>query len=90
LILNKHEIGHPELTKIKQDRPNVLVIGDSLSDANMATGTDNVFRIRIYDPRPDEARNSAGVRTQTLELFDVLLQGRTLTPVCELVRSLAA
>jgi hypothetical protein len=31
-----------------------ILVGDSFNDADMAEGTDTVFRVRVYDPRTEE------------------------------------
>lgn len=53
-MLNKHERGHGELSVLRGTRPNVLLLGDVLDDTKMVAG-DDVLRIRVLDPRKDEA-----------------------------------
>lgn len=85
-ILNKKEVGHPELTRIRQERPHSIIIGDSINDADMATGTDDVLRIRLYDPREDEKIDLDLMRTRTLEQFDTLVESGTLQAVRQLIQ----
>lgn len=82
-VLNKREIGHPELTKIRATRRNTIAIGDSLSDADMVEGDENVLRLRIYDPRSDEQTN-ANARQQTLRIFDAMIETGSFEPICRL------
>ena len=86
--LNKKEIGHPELTRIRDTRRHAILIGDSLTDADMAEGTDGVFRIRIHDPRADEARDQQIIRKQTFTLFDAMIESGSLQPVEQLVQQI--
>ena len=87
-VLNKKEIGHPELSKIRSERRNTILIGDSLADADMAEGTDNVIRIRLYDPRADDGANMLA-REQTLPLFDALIEDGRLDSIRRLARCIA-
>lgn len=89
-VLNKKEVGHPELTRIRAERPYTIVVGDSLSDADMATGDGQVLRVRIYDPRLDEtvdARQQA--RAASWELFDVVIETGSLGAVQQLIERIA-
>lgn len=87
-VLNKHETGHPELTAIKQARPNILVIGDSLDDASMATGDDNVIRIRILDRRDDDP-DLVSEKVRTFERFDALITSGSFDPIASLIKVIA-
>lgn len=49
-VLNKNEVKHEELDEIRMNRPLSIVLGDSLDDANMASGDVDVLRIRVIDP----------------------------------------
>ncbi|HSX35992.1 MAG TPA: HAD-IB family phosphatase [Patescibacteria group bacterium] len=84
-VLNKKEVGHPELTRIRSERRNVILIGDSLADADMAEGTATVLRIRLYDPRADE-QVAASIREQTLQVFDAMIENGTLEPARRLAQ----
>lgn len=79
-VLNKSEVNHPELLTIRSQRPNALLVGDSLDDAHMAHGEENVIRVRILDPRPDEIDNSQE-QNKTLKKFDALIMSGTLNPL---------
>jgi hypothetical protein len=89
-VLNKHETGHQDLTTIRANRPNVIVIGDGMTDAEMTEGDENVLRIRIFDPRPDEIVNIELVRDKTFTRFDALLESGTLYPLLEVVDAIVA
>ncbi|HLZ14784.1 MAG TPA: HAD-IB family phosphatase [Candidatus Saccharimonadales bacterium] len=87
-IMNKNEADHPDLTRLRSERPHTLLIGDGLKDAEMASGHTDVFRVRIYDPRSDEQTASAAVRSQTFEYFDALLETGDFEPVQQLLADL--
>jgi HAD superfamily hydrolase (TIGR01544 family) len=84
-LLNKKEIGHPELVRIRSGRHYTILIGDSLADADMAEGTDTVIRVRLYDPRADEQANVAA-RKHTLTTFDAMIESGSLDAVRELAQ----
>ena len=87
--LNKSEVDHPELNKIRSERPLAIVFGDGIGDADMALGDADVLRVRIYDPRPDEAGDIEAERTRTFERFDMMIESGTLEPLVELLEELA-
>ncbi len=89
-VLNKHEAGHEDLTAIRAARPNVIVIGDGVTDADMADGNENVLRIRIFDPRPDEVVDIEAVRQKTFSRFDALIESGTLHPLLKVIEFVAA
>lgn len=82
--LNKSEATHPELLEIRKNRPNVLIVGDSLDDASMAVGEQSVVRVRILDPRGDELATEKEERN-TFERFDALIQTGSLDPLQQLI-----
>lgn len=88
-VLNKKEIGHPELSKIRSERSHTILVGDSMHDFDMAEGQENVLRVRIYDPRDDKAQHKVSVREQTLEVFDTILEDGTFEPITELIKDIA-
>ncbi len=85
--LNKKEIGHPELSKIRSERSHTILIGDSIHDFDMAEGTDDVFRIRIIDA-PEGEEDSKDVRAKSLQLFDAVIEDGTLYPLTALIESI--
>lgn len=87
--LNKSEAAHEELTRIRADRPYAIAVGDSIHDKDMASGEDSVLRIRLYDPRPDEAEQDIEAeRAKTFEHFDAIIENGTLHPLVELVKKI--
>lgn len=83
--LNKSETDHAELNAIRRARPLSIVIGDSIHDADMADGDNDVLRIRIYDPRPDEESDIEIVRAETLQRFDIMIESGSLSPIEKLI-----
>jgi HAD superfamily hydrolase (TIGR01544 family) len=89
-VFNKKEIGHRELTKIHKTHDHTILVGDSMNDADMADGTNNVIRIRIHDPRDDEKTATQRISEQTFQLFDAMIETGGLAPVRELVEHIVA
>lgn len=85
-MFNKHEINHPELSKIRTSRPYTILAGDSLHDHNMAEGTDTVFRVRIHDT-DDNGRHNP-LNPETFKLFDSVIEDGTLQPIVELIKQI--
>jgi len=83
--LNKKEKSHEELTKIKTQRPNTILIGDALEDADMSDGNENVLRIRIFNPREDEKLTREAFAKKTFEKFDLIIENETLEPVLQIL-----
>lgn len=88
-ILNKSEVDHPELNRIRAERPLAMVFGDGIGDADMAIGEEGVLRARIYDPRPDEANDIEAERAKTFEHFDLMIENGSIDPLTELLQLLA-
>lgn len=84
-VKNKKEHGHKELTKIKQQRPNIILIGDAIEDADMAEGDENVLRIRIFNPREDEIFDKQRFYEETFEKFDLMIENGSLEPVLRIL-----
>lgn len=84
-VLNKSEMDHPELNRIRTERPLSIIFGDSMTDADMAAGEEEVLRVRIYDPRPDEVVDINAERAKTFERFDAMIESGTLEPLVELL-----
>lgn len=81
-VLNKKEKGHKEITKIRQERPNTILIGDSMDDAAIVEGENNVLRILIYAPRRDDDISKFN---KAFEKFDLVIKSRSFLPVVRLV-----
>ncbi len=88
-VLNKSEVDHPELNKIRSEYPFALVFGDGIGDADMAAGDEDVLRIRIYDPRPDETTDLETERARTFERFDAMIESNSLRPLVELLQRMS-
>lgn len=78
--LNKNEVAHKELGGMRKSRPNIILMGDSLDDASMASGEDNVLRIIIDDPRKGEVRNGS-FYDSVFQKFDLAIKGESLEPL---------
>lgn len=83
-ILNKKEKGQREIRKIKSTRPNTILIGDSLDDADAVQGEADVLRIAVYDPRQDERINNLKEFTKR---FDIVIRDGTLRQATEILNS---
>lgn len=88
-LLNKSEIDHPELNRIRAERPLSIIFGDSINDSDMAIGEEDVLRVRLYDPRPGETLDIEAERAKTFERFDLMIENGSLEPLAELLRILS-
>jgi phosphoserine phosphatase len=79
--LNKKEMAREELTRIKIQRPNTILIGDAIEDADMSNGDENVLRIRVYNPREDEGISKTDFYKKTFKKFDLIIETGTLEPI---------
>jgi HAD superfamily hydrolase (TIGR01544 family) len=84
-VANKREQGHKELDEIKRKRPNIILIGDALEDADMAEGNENVLRIRVFNPREDETLSREDFTKKTFGKFDLMIESGTLEPVLKIL-----
>ena len=89
-VLNKREAGHAELEQVRLHRPYCLLIGDSMDDAAMTGGDDNVLRIRVLDPRQDEATDRVAQLKQTFQKFDLVITSGDVMGVTALLGRIAA
>lgn len=87
---NKAETGHPELEQLKCERPNVIVVGDNLNDADMADGDDNVIRVRVINTHPHTLHDRQTIHEDTAKRFDALIEGDDLQPVLALAHRIDA
>ncbi len=85
---NKGEQGNEELDKIKNQRPNIIAVGDAIEDADMVKDDENVLRIRINDPRIDEKLSEAERLKKTFAKFDLMIDSGTLEPVLKILELL--
>lgn len=87
-MFNKHELGHPELSKIRAERSHTILAGDSIHDFNMTEGTDTVFRVRIVDSLDDKEAERIATTEGTFKVFDVIIDNGTLNPIYRLLQSI--
>lgn len=86
--LNKHEIDHPDIRQILAERPNVIIVGDSVNDTNMAQGKETVFRYLIDD-------RGLGVQALAQEAFDVhnfdcIISDHSLDAIADIVHEIVS
>ncbi len=85
--LNKHDKGHPRLAPIQAERPYTLLIGDSLEDARMVKGDEDVLRIRVGDHHWHNKSKWEEYLEQSFDAgFDIVVEQEDLLPVVELVK----
>ena len=84
--LNKKEKGHGKLFKLKTQRPNTILLGDAIEDANMTDGKENILRIRIFNPREDEKITPEEFARLTFEKYDLIVENETLEPVLRILK----
>lgn len=81
-VLNKKEQGHDEITKIRRTRPNTILIGDSVHDADMVEGKNDVIRILVNDPRNDDQDYRKDLIVP--QGFDLMTKKSSLKPIADL------
>jgi phosphoserine phosphatase len=89
--LNKHEMGHNEISLIRRDRPYTILLGDSVDDARMVKGEKDVLRIRVYDNKPalSAAQMEQYIQESLAAGYDLIVEN-TLSPVVNLLNWIAA
>jgi HAD superfamily phosphoserine phosphatase-like hydrolase len=89
--LNKHEKGDLEISNLRKTRPYTVLIGDTLGDAAMVKGTENVLRIRTRDSSGDEsAEEQKAFRKASFAAgFDLIVED-DLEPVVKLVEHMTS
>jgi HAD superfamily phosphoserine phosphatase-like hydrolase len=86
--LNKREMGHEEMSGLREKRPNAIVVGDDPADADMVSG--EAIRIRVHDPRQGEEEDFETYTRRSYEAgFDLIVKD-SLAPVLDLVKWLAS
>lgn len=88
-MFNKHELDHPELSKIRAERSHTILAGDSIHDHSMATGSDSVLRTRIVDSYLYDSVDKNALHENTFELFDTIIENETLYPLISLIKQIA-
>lgn len=88
--LNKHEAGHRELSIIRQKQPHAILLGDTIKDAYMVEGDENVLRIRVCDTHPSESpAETKAFREASFAVGFDLIVSDDLHPVVKLAEWLA-
>lgn len=85
-ILNKKEKGHNEISKIRKTRPNIILIGDSLKDASMVSGSKGVLRIMVNDSRVDDSSSNGIFYNNIFKKFDLIVRNKSLFPVVDIIK----
>jgi phosphoserine phosphatase len=85
---NKNEMGHDELSKLRSERPNVILLGDVPDDVKMVTG-DDVIRIRVHDPRKGELHDVVAFSDASFAAGYDLVVEQSLEPVVRMVQWLS-
>lgn len=86
-MLNKSEIGHPELLRLRRERPHAIALGDALQDSEMVTG-DAALRIRILDRNHLKPKALREATEQSEGRFDAVIFN-SLYPMQRLVGHIA-
>ena len=84
-VLNKKEKGHKQIGKMRESRPNTILVGDSVSDARMVSGDENVLRIIVDDPRTDDELDEEFYKDM-FSKFDLVIRNKSLCPVIDIVK----
>jgi cytosolic 5'-nucleotidase 3 len=87
-VLNKKEMGHTQISKIRKSRPKTILIGDSIQDADMVSGEKNVLRIIVDDPRIDDASRGKAYYKDVFKKFDLIIKNKNLYPVVNIIKLL--
>lgn len=85
--LNKHEVKHPEINRIRTERTHAILVGDGLNDTTMATGDENVFRVFINDT----GRDLPEIKDQVFDRynFDCIISSGDLSYIATMLRRVA-
>ena len=82
--LNKREMGHFELSALREARPNAMLAGDDTSDSDMVSG--EAIRIRVLDPRKGEAVEQEEYNRKSYEAGFISSVRDSLLPMIDLVK----
>jgi cytosolic 5'-nucleotidase 3 len=89
-VLNKKEMGHQEVNKIRGLRPNIILLGDSLDDTTMVDDEKNVLKILIDDPEIGKSQKDDKFYQKVFSKFDLCLQTEDLQPVINLIKQISS
>jgi HAD superfamily hydrolase (TIGR01544 family) len=85
-IFNKKEMGHKEISKIRKSRPKTILVGDSIEDADIVDGNENVLRIIVDDPRIDDISRGKAFYEDVFKKFDLLIKNKSLEAVVDIIK----
>jgi cytosolic 5'-nucleotidase 3 len=88
-VLNKKEKGHEEIKKIREKKPNIILLGDSLDDTTMVDDGKNVLKILIDDPGIGKLQKDNVFYKKVFSKFDLCLQTENLQPVINLINQIS-
>jgi HAD superfamily phosphoserine phosphatase-like hydrolase len=81
---NKREKVEQELFRIRAQRPLTVLVGDTLEDAQMVDGDENVLRIRVCDMTRDELKTDIEYLQQSFAAgYDMIIE-EDLEPLAKL------
>ena len=88
-VLNKNKQSMQFTAPVREKRPNIILVGDSLDDSSMVSGDTQVLRILIDDLGDDEKqlRNETYVG-KVKDRFDIHLISDTLQPVVDIIQTI--
>jgi phosphoserine phosphatase len=89
-MMNKHEMGHANMSALQSSRPHTILLGDVPDDARMVTGDDHVLRVRVLDPRKGETHDQKLVLQKSFDAGYDLVVEDSLQPVAHIVRWIIA
>lgn len=84
---NKNEVGKEYLDKVHESRPLSILIGDSMDDAVMVGGDDNVLRIFI-DNHHDIQTKDPDFYNKVFAKFDLIIDNESLMPIVDIIKSI--
>lgn len=88
-VLNKREKTQNTLEQYENERPLTIIFGDSMEDADILEGKENVLRVRVKPHQPNEAEGQKqAYRQETFTKFDLLLEHGDFFPVLLLLNQL--
>lgn len=85
-VLNKKEMGHTQISRIRKLRPKTILIGDSIQDASMVSGNKNVLRIIVDNPRVDDVSRNEAFYKDIFKKFDLVIKNKSLFPVVDIIK----
>jgi len=84
--LNKKEKGRQKINVMKKLRPNTVLIGDSVDDASVVDGNENVLRIIIDDQHEDNLLENKAFNNNIFKNFDLIINDKSLNPLVDIIK----